>query len=317
MRKKRNLLPAFSGWNITRVLRLVLALVFALVAFIFSEVIPDLPPFNRNVLRALISLWAGLIGFGVFPDLARLVTIHTVSLVNNLTAKVGLEVLNQMLRLQHQGPVMPSYNPAHAPLGGVSVNQPLILDTSAIIDGRILDIAKTGFIYGTILVPTFVLTELQQVSDSADFLKRSRGRRGFEIIEELKKTKPVRVEIWDKEPVAKTVDEKLIKLAKSLHGRIITTDFNLNRMASVSNVNVLNVNDLANAVKTVAVPGEKLTVKVVHLGKDPKQGVGYLPDGTMVVVEDGAQLVGSEVTTEVTRIIQVPAGRMIFSRSKA
>ena len=114
--------------------------------------------------------------------------------------------------------------------------------------------------------------------------------------------------------MAKTVDEKLIKLAKSLHGRIITTDFNLNRVASVSNVSVLNVNDLANAVKTVAIPGEAMTVKVVHLGKDPKQGVGYLPDGTMIVVENGAQLVGEEVKTEVSRVLQVAAGRMIFTR---
>jgi uncharacterized protein YacL len=222
--------------------------------------------------------------------------------------------MNHILRLQPH----PQFNPTYsnqAPVGGVSVNMPLILDTSAIIDGRILDIAKSGFLFGTLLIPTFVLTELQQVADSADYLKRSRGRRGFEIIDSLKKVRGIRVEVWDKEPVAKTVDEKLIKLAKSLHGRIITTDFNLNRVASVSNVNVLNVNDLANAVKTMAIPGETMAVKVVHLGKDPKQGVGYLADGTMIVVEDGARLVGQEVKTEVTRILQVPAGRMVFTRT--
>ena len=194
------------------------------------------------------------------------------------------------------------------------MNQPLILDTSAIIDGRILDIAKTGFIFGILLIPSFVLTELQQVADSSDYLKRSRGRRGFEILEELKKVKGLRTEVWDKDIMAKTVDDKLLKLAKSLNGRIITTDFNLNRVASVSGVNVLNINDLANSVKTVAIPGEHLKVKVIHLGKDPKQGVGYLPDGTMIVVEDGATLVGQDIKTEVTRILQVPAGKMIFTK---
>ncbi len=299
--------------RISLILRLVVAVVFALPAFIFSEVVPDLPPLNHTFLRVVVTLWFGLLGFGLFPDLAQMATVYAINAINNFTAKIGNEVMSQIMRLPSQNPFSAPF-PSHAPVGGVSVNQPLILDTSAIIDGRILDIAKSGFLYGTLLIPSFVLAELQQVADSADYLKRSRGRRGFEIIDELKKTKGVRVEVWDKEPVAKTVDDKLLKLAKNLRGRIITTDFNLNRVASVSNVPVLNVNDLANAVKTLAVPGEKLSVKVVHLGKDPKQGVGYLPDGTMIVVEDGANLVGSEIQTEVTRIIQVSAGRMIFTK---
>jgi uncharacterized protein YacL len=304
---------SISGWNVMFVLRLVMALIFALVAFIFSEVIPDIPPFNHTMLRLVMTFWFGLMGYGLFPDLARIVSVNIVAVFNALAARVGVEVMNQMMRVQGPTTFSAAY-PSHAPIGGVSVNQPLIMDTSAIIDGRILDIAKSGFIFGTILVPTFVLQELQQVADSADYLKRSRGRRGFEIIDELKKVKGIRIEIWDKEPVAKTVDDKLIKLAKNLHGKIITTDFNLNRVASVSNVGVLNVNDLANAVKTVAIPGERMEVKVVHLGKDPRQGVGYLPDGTMIVIENGAELVGNEVKTEVTRILQVPAGRMIFSK---
>ncbi len=299
--------------RITKLLRLVLAVIFALTAFIFSEVIPDIPPIKSSILRLIVSLWFGLIGYGLFPDLARVVTQTTLSLINNFISKVGTEVMNQIVRLPRQNPFSVG-SPSQAPIGGVSVNQPLIIDTSAIIDGRILDIAKTGFVYGTILLPTFVLTELQQVSDSSDYLKRSRGRRGFEVIEELKKLKGLRIEIWDKEVMAKAVDDKLIKLAKNLHGKIITTDFNLNRVATLSNVPVLNINDLANAVKAIAVPGENLVVKVVHLGKDPKQGVGYLPDGTMIVVEDGATLVGKEIKTEVTRLIQVAAGRMIFTK---
>lgn len=298
--------------RITKVLRLVLAVVFALTAFIFTEVVPDIPPFNRIFLRIVITVWFGLMGYGLFPDLAKIVSTTTIRFINSFISRLSVEITSQMLRLQRMPGVGSSGIGATAPIGGISVNHPLLLDTSAIIDGRILDIAKTNFLSGTILIPNFVLTELQQVADSADYIKRSRGRRGFEIIDELKKVRSLRIEIWDKDGAGKDVDEKLLKLAKNLHGRIITTDFNLNRLATVSNILVLNINELSNAVKTVAVPGEKLKVKVVHLGKDAKQGVGYLPDGTMVVVEEGADLVGKDVETEVTRLIQVAAGRMIF-----
>jgi uncharacterized protein YacL len=301
-------------WNILLILRIIFAVVFALTAFIFSELVPDIPPLNHNILRVVITVWFGLIGYGLFPDLARAVTINTITMVNNVIDMVSTEVMNRIIKLPSGNAGYSAPLAVHAPIGGVSVNQPMILDTSAIIDGRILDIAKTGFIFGTLLLPSSVLQELQQVADSADFLKRSRGRRGFEVIDELKKVKGLRIEIWDKEPSAKNVDDRLIKLAKNLRGKIITTDFNLNRVASVSNISVLNVNDLANAVKTVAIPGEELKVKVVHLGKDPTQGVGYFPDGTMIVVEEGSSLVGKEVKTEVTRVIQVAAGRMIFTK---
>jgi uncharacterized protein YacL len=301
-------------WNLLLIIRIIFAVTFALTAFIFSELIPDIPPLSHNLLRIIITVWFGLVGYGLFPDIARAVTINTINMVNNLIDMVSTEVMNRIIKLPQGGNPYAAPIAMHAPIGGVSVNQPMILDTSAIIDGRILDIAKAGFIFGTLLIPNSVLQELQQVADSSDYLKRSRGRRGFEIIEDLKKVKGLRVEVWDKEPPAKNVDDRLIKLAKNLRGRIITTDYNLNRVASVSNINVLNVNDLANAVKTVAIPGEELKVKVVHLGKDPTQGVGYLPDGTMIVVEEGADLAGKEVKTEVTRVIQVAAGRMIFTK---
>jgi len=302
--------------RITFVLRLILAVIFALVAFIFSEVVPDVPPFRSIYLRVTVTVWFGLLGFGVFPDIAKNLSVYALSAINFLTNRVSSEIINQMMRLPRQN----SFNapiPSHAIVGGVSVAQPLILDTSAIIDGRILDIAKTNFISGMILVPTFVLEELQQVADSSDFLKRSRGRRGFEVVEEMKKVKGLRIEIWENGIAGKGVDEKLVRLAKSLHGKIITTDFNLNRVATLSNVMVLNVNDLANSVKTLAIPGERIDVKVVHLGKDAKQGVGYFPDGTMIVVEDGAELVGKTILVEVSRILQVPAGRMVFAKRVA
>ena len=299
--------------NIQLILRLILAIVFALTAFIFSELIPDIPPFSHTFLRLTITVWFGLMGFGLFPDIARRASLSILSLINLLTARVSSEVMSQLMRLPQQNPLsLPSRQ--HAPLGGVFANHPIILDTSAIIDGRIVDIAKTGFISGLILLPSFVLAELQQVADSSDYLKRSRARQGFEVIDQLKKIKGLRIEIWDKEPAAKTVDDKLLKLAKSLNGRIITTDFNLNRVATVSGIEVLNINDLANAVKTIAIPGEEIKIKIIHIGKDPKQGVGYLADGTMIVLENGADLVGKEIKAEVTRMLQVPAGRMIFAK---
>jgi uncharacterized protein YacL len=300
--------------DVNTLLRLVLAIVFALIAFIFTEVIPDIPPFNRIFLRVIITLWFGLMGYGLFPDLARIISTSTLHLINTLASRVTNEVMTQMLRLQNQNPLSGSSFTSTSAVSGVTLSQPLIIDTSALIDGRILDIAKTSFLHGTILIPTFVLTELQQVSDSSDYIKRTRGRRGFEIIEELKKIKGLRVEIWDRDVASKAVDDKLIKLAKNLRGRILTTDYNLNRVASISGVTVLNINDLANALKTVAVPGEPLKIKMVHIGKDPKQSVGYLPDGTMVVLENGADLVGHEVTMEVTRLLQASAGKMIFGK---
>ena len=298
----------------TLVFRVTLALGFALVAFIFSEVIPELGGVHNPILiRILITLIAAGVGYGMFPDISKKIIFGIVSLTNLFTARVTSEMMSQIMRLpRHQSPSLPYSN--HAPVGGVSMSIPLILDTSAIIDGRLLDIAKTGFLSGTLLLPSFVLTELQQVADSSDFLKRNRGRRGFEIINELKKTKGIRVEIWDREIAAKAVDDKILKLAKNLGGKILTTDYNLNRVASVTGVSVLNINDLANAVKTVAIPGEQLKVKVIHLGKDPRQGVGYLDDGTMIVVENGADLVGKEISTEVSRVLQVSAGKMIFTK---
>lgn len=299
--------------NVKVILRLICAVIFAIVAIIFSELVPPLGDLNPNLLRALITLTSALIGFLIFPDIATTSTKVGLSLFNLSLNRITAEVSSQMLRLQRD-----TFRPSSAgvipQVGGISLNRPLILDTSAIIDGRILDIARTGFLSGLILIPNFVLIELQQVSDSSDNLKRARGRRGFEIVSELKKVAGIKVEIWDKEAINKAVDERLLRLAKSLHGKIITTDFNLNKLATAHGVLVLNVNDLSNAVKTVAVPGESLELKIMHVGKDPKQGVGYLVDGTMIVLENGSDILGKTVKVEVTRVIQGSAGRMIFSK---
>lgn len=292
------------------VLRLILAFLFATFAAIYSQLIPPFSGEVSFIIRVLLTLAAGCIGYIVFPQVARSVRIITMTTFNFVVHRVSSEISSQIAKF-------PRSNPPFSPtpqIGSLAITKPLILDTSAIIDGRILDIGRTGFITGLILIPKFVLTELQQVADSPDSLKRARGRRGFEIVEELKKVKQLRVDIWDKEQNGKLVDEKLLNLAKSLHGRIITTDFNLNKLASVSNINVLNVNDLANAVKIVSLPGESLEIKIVHLGTDKSQGVGYLEDGTMVVIANSADKIGQTVKTEVTKNIQTPAGKMIFAK---
>jgi len=193
----------------------------------------------------------------------------------------------------------------------------ILLDTSAIIDGRIADISQTGFVNGTLLVPRFVLEELQHIADSADALRRNRGRRGLDILNRLQKETNIPVEISDVDidGVAE-VDAKLVKVARSLRCPIITNDFNLNRVAELQGVKVLNINELANAVKPVLLPGEEMQVKIIQDGKELGQGVGYLDDGTMIVVEGGRQHMNSIVEVTVTRVLQTVAGRMIFAHPK-
>lgn len=190
-----------------------------------------------------------------------------------------------------------------------------ILDTSVIIDGRIYDIAKTGFIEGVILIPNFVLYELQYIADSGDSLKRVRGRRGLDILNALQEEDGIEVEMYegDFDDIAE-VDSKLLKLAKLLDGVVVTNDFNLNKVASFQNVPILNINALANAVKPVVIPGETMQVLVVKAGTERQQGVAYLDDGTMVVVEDGQHFMNERIQVVVTSALQTAAGRMIFAK---
>jgi uncharacterized protein YacL len=189
----------------------------------------------------------------------------------------------------------------------------MLVDTSAIIDGRIADIARTGFIQGELVVPEFVLKELQQVADSGDPLKRARGRRGLEVVNDLRADVAVSTPEVDVPGVA-DVDAKLLKIAKDRGVAILTTDFNLNRLAQIQDVQVLNVNDLANALKPAVLPGEQLEVKLIREGKESGQGVGYLDDGTMVVVESGGDRVGETLAVQVTSVLQQPSGKIIFTR---
>ena len=193
----------------------------------------------------------------------------------------------------------------------------ILLDTSAIIDGRIADISQTGFVSGALVVPRFVLNELQRIADSADTMRRNRGRRGLEMLNRLQKDATVPIEITDTdvEDVVE-VDGKLVKMARTLHCPIITNDFNLNRVAELQGVKVLNINELANAVKPVLLPGEDIHIKIMQEGKELGQGVGYLDDGTMIVVEGGRQYMGVTIEVTVTRVLQTVAGRMIFAHPK-
>ena len=189
-----------------------------------------------------------------------------------------------------------------------------LVDSSAIIDGRIIDVVKTGFVEGELLVPRFVIEELQRLADSADAEKRVRGRRGLDLVRRLQNSSgQVRVEDTDYADID-AVDAKLVRLGGELHAVILTTDYTLNKVAEIQGVRVLNVNDLANSVKSAVLPGELIEVKILREGREQDQGVGYLDDGTMIVVEAGASLVGERVKAEVTSVLQSPSGKMIFSR---
>jgi uncharacterized protein YacL len=191
-----------------------------------------------------------------------------------------------------------------------------LLDTSAIIDGRIADVIGTGYLEGPLFVPRFVLRELQHLADAADPLRRNRGKRGFEILKRLQDLRRVEILDADVGGAAADVDDKLVELARQRGAQIVTTDYNLNRVAELSGVTVLNVNDLANALKPVVLPGETLRVQVLREGKEPGQGVGFLEDGTMVVIEQGRRLLGQEVPVVVTSSLQTSAGRMVFARPR-
>ena len=192
-----------------------------------------------------------------------------------------------------------------------------VLDTSVIIDGRISDICETGFMDGDLIIPQFVLQELQLIADSSESTKRTRGRRGLDILNKIKKQAFVKIIISDSDyPSIKEVDQKLIQLAKELGCSIITNDFNLNKVAEVQSIQVLNINQLANALKPIVLPGETMKVQVIKEGKEPGQGVAYLDDGTMVVIDNGKKFMGKTMDATVTSVLQTTAGRMIFATYK-
>ncbi|MDF2461350.1 MAG: hypothetical protein K0S68_753 [Candidatus Saccharibacteria bacterium] len=244
---------------------------------------------------------------GILP-LAVSLTTTVVMVVILLIRRDQILGLVPFLKVKDKVPAEPSATSETSSLPRI------LVDTSVIIDGRIADIAAAGFVPGRLAVPRFVLAELQNIADSDDAMRRGRGRRGLEVLNQLREMKDVEVEIIDDDVSGiREVDAKLVALGLKFKCNVLTTDYNLNRVAQIQGVRVLNVNELSNAIRPVVLPGEELVVRVVQQGKERNQGVGYLADGTMIVVENGDKLIGQEVSTEVTRVFQTVAGKMIFA----
>lgn len=306
----------------------VFALVGALAGLIITPFLTTRPIRAVRGYMARVSaqtLLAGLMGLVIGLVVAALVSFPLSLLpapfgqLLPFVAAIALSYLGIAIFVARENDIMNIMRarfPAGADEGGEQgAGRRVLLDTSVIIDGRIADIAHTGFIAGPMLVPSFVLVELQHIADSSDGLRRQRGRRGLDILNRLQKDSsvPIRITDLDVEGV-RDVDDKLVILAKQLRCPIVTNDYNLNRVAELQGVLVLNINELANAVKAVFLPGEGFEVHVIQEGKESGQGVGYLDDGTMVVVEDGKDLIDKTVPVQVTKVLQTAAGRMIFAR---
>jgi uncharacterized protein YacL len=318
-----------SGADLLRY-TLGLALLGALVGLILT------PYFTTRPARALRSLLGRLSAESLFSGLAGLVVGLVIATLlafplSNLPQPLGsvlpflgvilFSYFGVSLFVMRQGDIMSLFgslsgrNEGGSASSWTNLNRTILLDTSVIIDGRVADIARTGFLPGTLLIPRFVLNELQYIADSPDGLRRQRGRRGMEVLNELQRLPNVLVRISDIDVAGiREVDDKLVVLGKQLKSPVLTNDYNLNRVAELQGVTVLNINELANAVKSVVLPGEVLNINVFQEGKESGQGVGYMDDGTMVVVENGKEYIGEYMDVHVTKVLQTAAGRMIFGR---
>lgn len=270
----------------------------------------------RSLCGGAFGLIVGFVVAKLLADafLVEILTESRISLAAYLVTYSILGYIGLKLGLKKGGEFSFASLKGSSKLASATEN-PKILDTSVIIDGRVADICETGFIEGTFVIPQFVLHELQHVADSADSIKRTRGKRGLEILHRIQKQVDVDVKIVEQDfPGIKEVDAKLVELAKKMKGKIITNDSNLNKVAELQGVEVLNLNQLANALKPVVLPGEEVAVKVIKEGKEPGQGVAYLDDGTMVVIENGIKYMGKNIDITVTQILQTTAGRMVFAK---
>ncbi|RJP47977.1 MAG: TRAM domain-containing protein [Anaerolineaceae bacterium] len=309
---------------------LVFGLVGALTGLILTPYFTTRP---ARALRSLLgrlaaeSLFAGLTGLVVGLLIAALLAFplsllpEPFSQILPFVGVVLFAYLGVSVFVMRQGDIMGlmSAISGRGEGGGSSswtnLNRTILLDTSVIIDGRVADIAKTGFLPGTLLIPRFVLNELQYIADSPDGVRRQRGRRGMEVLAELQKLPNLLVRISDiNVDGVREVDDKLVVLGKQLKSPILTNDYNLNRVAELQGVTVLNINELANAVKSIVLPGESLRINIMQEGKEYGQGVGYMDDGTMVVVENGKDYIGEYMEVNITKVLQTAAGRMIFGR---
>jgi uncharacterized protein YacL len=342
----KNLLPRgfFSDFIAILLSVLVCGFIGVLLAPLFIQILHSISLFFEKQLKntsgtelssALLGLIVGLIlanllvlpfrnsTFG--PYLAVLLNVLSGFVMSWVFIERQSDIRNAMVSVKGKLIQRLKNRPGHTQSGQVpepaqgDVVPQKVLDTSVIIDGRILDIAKTGFLQGTLILPSFVLLELQTVADSKDQSKRSRGRMGLDVVKELQKLPGVNLHIVEaslKDYNTEFVDSAVVAMAKKSGSEVLTTDYNLNKVAQIQDVHVLNVNDLANAMKPVMVPGEKVTVDLIKQGKDSRQGIGYLENGTMLVVEDGGPYVGKRVTVTLSSMLQTSAGRMVFGRIK-
>jgi len=313
----------------------VATMIFGLVGALTGIVLT--PYFTTRPARAMRSLLGRMAAESLFAGLTGLVVGLLIAALlgfplsllpkpfGEVLPFVGVVVFSYFgvsLFMMRQGDIMgllSALSGRNGEGGGSSswtnLNRNILLDTSVIIDGRVADIAKTGFLPGTLLIPRFVLNELQYIADSPDGMRRQRGRRGMEVLAELQKLPNVLVRISDiNVDGVREVDDKLIVLGKQLKSPVLTNDYNLNRIAELQGVTVLNINELANAVKSVVLPGEALRINIIQEGKEHSQGVGYMDDGTMVVVENGKDYIGEYRDVNITKVLQTAAGRMIFGR---
>ncbi|MBI2847465.1 MAG: PIN domain nuclease [Chloroflexi bacterium] len=315
--------PVEGGWIIPVFIVLGLALGFGVSPYLTTR--PIRWGLNRLDEIPAGTVFAAVLGLAVGLALSALLA-WPLSQLPGLWGKllpVGVSILFGylgMALLLAKGKEFPQFfgSELSRVSGGVARNGQFLLDTSAIIDGRIADVSQTGFISGTLVIPRFILDELQHIADSSDSLRRNRGRRGLEVLNKLRKETDVPIKVVDVnvEDVYE-VDGKLVKLAKSLQCPIITTDYNLNRVAELQGIRILNINELANAIKPIVLPGEEMRIRVIQEGKEVGQGVGYLDDGTMVVVENGRRYLNSQIDIIITRVLQTAAGRIIFAHPKA
>ncbi len=310
---------------------LIGAFAFGLLGlFLVSPIIQLIEWFEQQLLRApVVDIIFGTFGLIIGLIVAVLLSFGVISLDIPFVTEVGPIVLTLIfgylgfqIGFQKRNEIMKALlqwktGDRERDQDDEQMKRYKVLDTSVIIDGRIADIAATRFLEGVLVVPQFVLTELQHIADSSDSLKRTKGRRGLDILKRLQEDPHVTVEITnvDFEDVAE-VDLKLVRLAKKIDGFVVTNDFNLNKVADLHGVEVLNINDLSNAVKPVVIPGERMTLTVIKEGKEHHQGIAYLEDGTMIVVEDGKRHIGETIQAVVTSVLQTSAGRMIFARPK-
>jgi uncharacterized protein YacL len=269
------------------------------------------------IMPAVVGLILGLLVAFLLSNLFNNIPISWLAGVINVVAYIVCAYLGISIFVRHRPDLSDLFRRHRDEKArDDAAARPKLLDTSVIIDGRIFDICNSGIIEGALVIPEFVLDELRHIADSADDLKRARGRRGLDVLGRIQNELKMPVKVVHAEIEGTDVDAKLLALAKDMDGVVVTNDYNLNKVAAVKNVRVLNINELANAVKPVVLPGEEMKVTVVKDGKEPGQGVAYLDDGTMVVVEDGQRETGRLIAVVVTSVLQTSAGRMIFARVK-